>query len=302
MDWVRSHLYVSALGLALGILLVGTLVVYDRSTPATPSGITAWSGTPSTFDSITVPIPRGDSSVVEATSSYGATGTLPYTQNFPVSYSEGTIQNTTAGSSNDLKALLAVLSHPQTRPSTSSDSASGQSIANTWDFIPAGIISTTSRPGTVRSAIQQSLFAYGNEVGSYVEGYDAAHHGQVEVMKDAMSDRLNVGKQQALARIGTDLETVGQGIASLSDIPSAAMAFNTALANSYVDSGKKLVALATTLTDRDPALVATIESYDTAVVTFTKNYVALAGLFSAYGVTFESTDPGSVFTFSHASL
>ena len=57
-------------------------------------------------------------------------------------------------------------------------------------------------------------------------GYDAAHTDQTQILSDANNDRQNAAKQAAVERIGQDLETVGQGIAEITDAPAAAQADN----------------------------------------------------------------------------
>jgi hypothetical protein len=52
----------------------------------------------------------------------------------------------------------------------------------------------------------------------------------------------------------------------------------------------------------DQDMLTAMLAYNTTVETYVKNYVSLATLLSAYGVTFSTYDAGVVFTFTNVSL
>jgi hypothetical protein len=214
--------------------------------------------------------------------------------------SQGTITMSN-GNTYDFNALAAELSNPSLKSSANVATTTGTSAVNAWSYIPTGLISVQNA-SSGRTPAQQALYQYGNEVGSLVMGYDAAHSDQTQVLSNANNDRQNVSKQAAVKQIGQDLEVLGQGIAEITDAPAAAQADNAALAKSYIDVGTKLVAVGAAEPLQDPALVAAIKTYDTAVDSFNGSYIALATLFSLSNVNFSSGDPGSVFSFSPSSL
>jgi hypothetical protein len=203
---------------------------------------------------------------------------------------------------NTLMAEIAAGSHTSESKSTSGGtSATVVSGTNIWNFIPSGMIATTS-PTPSRTPSQQKLYLYGNEIGSYVEGYDAANSNQTQILSDANNDRQNTTKAAGVIRIGMSLQTIGQGIAQTTAVPDSAISVNTALANSYIAIGKALVIVGQSEGLPDSDLVSAIRAYDASVDTFNKKYIALATLFSVNGVTFSKGDPGSVFSFSSNSL
>jgi hypothetical protein len=304
MEWIRSHPHASALAAAGILVVLGGMLVINRSPAPSPSGISAWTGNTAAFGTTTNAAAQAASSQTGpsafAAENYG-TRTLPYTQNTPPVDSQGVIQ-TNGGDSYDFNALMAELSNPSLKAGAAAASTTGPTVVNAWSFIPTGLISIQNVSSSGRTPLQQSLYRYGNEVGSLIEGYDAAHGDQAQVLSGANNDRQNAAKQAAVEKIGEDLETVGQGIAEITDAPDAAQADNAALSKSYIDIGTKLVAVGAAEPLQDSALVSAIESYDSAVNSFNGAYIALANLFSAYGVTFSSGDPGSVFSFSPSAL
>ncbi len=302
MEWLQTHVYASTIAVASLFVILGCLLVVSRTDEPTPSGMSAWNGNTSAIASST-PSSQTQSSSPAALAStspdYGIK-TLPYTTATSASATTDTIQ-LSGTSKYNFNALIAELSNPALKTGSNSKAASEGATTTAWNFIPTGLISI-QHPSTDRTALQQSLYLYGNEVGSLIEGYDARHGNQTQVLTDANNDRQNAAKQAAVVRIGQDLELVGSGIADISDAPSLAQPDNTALSNSYLEIGKKLVAVGNAEPLRDSALVSAIESYDSSVNSFNKVFIALASLFSANGVNFSSNDPGSVFSFKTSAL
>ncbi len=303
MEWIRSHPYTSTLTLSAIIIILGIVLVHNRSTHPALVGVTAWNGNPGVTDSSVTPVSPIVNTHIVSTGPQGpqyATSTLPYTPNTPVSTSEGTIQDTGTDSSFDYDALLRQVSYK--KPTTANGgSTSSPNTIDSWGLIPSGLISASSRQSG-RTALQQSLFDYGNAVGSFIQEYDAQHRNQVQVLSDASKDRQNTTKRVSLEYIGYDMQKIGERINGIDNVPSVVLSPHTTLSKAYIDMGKKLILMADALPERDPDLVKAILTYDSSVDTYTKDYVALALLFQTYGVTFASTDSGSVFTFSQSSL
>lgn len=308
MEWIRSHPYACALGVACIVVVLGTILVVDRAATPASSGVAAWNGNSGELGATTSGAGGAQPGISEAittgssTENYG-TETLPYPSNEPVSDSQGTIETGSASTSYDFNALIAELSQKGLPPGPGGAPASttGTSAVSAWAYIPTGLVSTVNAT-PARTPTEQALYQYGNEVGSLIEGYDAAHRDETQVLSDANNDRQNAAKQAAVEKIGQGLETVGEGMAEISDIPPAATADNAALSANYIDIGKKLIVVGQSEPLQDSTLVSAIETYDTAVNAFGTNYIALANLFSLSGVTFGSSDPGSVFSFSPSAL
>lgn len=300
MDWIRAHPYASAIAGACILLIGGIILIINRTSMPTSSGVSAWIGNPGSSNVPSViPASSGNAQTPTETAENYGTQTLPYT----AAAGATTTAGTAADGNFDYNALLAQLSQSaSSKPSVAASGAIGNS-SNAWSYIPGGLISTSSGAQPAMTPIQKALYIYGNEVGSYVQGYNATEgSNQVQAMKNALNDRQNAAKAQSVTAIGTAMENAGNGIASISDVPTEVLIDNTAFANSWNDSGKKLIALAQALPGRDADLVAAIETYDTSINTYITDYVALADLFKDYNVTFSSSDPGSVFTFSSSGL
>jgi hypothetical protein len=304
MDWIRSHPYASSLGGACVLVIIGAIFVF-KSTPQMASlGLSTWNGNPGTITS-TNTANTGASPVQAVTNpapQQYATTTLPYKTIVPAANSQGTIATQSTSTSFDYDTLLAEISAQTNKPAAQPASASNTTTAgvDAWSFIPSGLIGTTS-PSTGRTPAEQALYAYGNEIGSYVEGYDAENSNQSQVLSDATNDRHNATKAAAVEAIGQDLETIGEGIGETTGVPAVAQGANTALADSYIEIGKDLVIVGQSESLSDSTLATAIENYDSAVGTFNKSYIALATLFLENSVTFSSGDPGSVFSFNSSS-
>ena len=305
MGWLQTHPYSSALAIAAALIIVGTLFIESHTSPVTPSSMSGWGGgdVPVTDGSL-APLPLGNNSSQTNlnTTDYG-TRTLPYTSNDLGATSSGTIPDNYQYNATDFKAFVAkLLRQPLNSSGGNATANAGNDGTSPWDYIPSGLISTATPSGKTHTAVQQALFQYGNDVGGFVQQYDTAHQNQVQVLKNALASRNDSAKQSALLRVGSDLEAIGTEIAQLNKVPASAAANNAALSKSYTDSGKKLILVAQALPGYDGDLVKAIESYDATVDGFVKNYVALAGVFSNYGVTFGPNDPGSVFSFTPNAL
>jgi hypothetical protein len=292
MDWIRLHPYSSALTISATLIIAGVLFVESHTSTVPPASISAWGGgdVPLNDGSLSpVPLSGTKNPSNLNTTDYG-TRTLPYTSSSIGSTSPGTIPDNYQYNASEFKAFVSKLVRQSQTPSTAPDSTTIDST-NPWDFIPSGLISTTTPPVKTQTAVQKALFQYGNDIGALVQQYDTAHQNQVQAFKDAMASRNDSSKQAALKRVGTDLQQIGTEITQLGNIPTTATVSNAALAKSYTESGKKLVALAEAL-----------PGYDGTVDGFVKNYVALSGVFSSYGVMFGPNDPGNVFSFTPNAL
>ncbi len=197
------------------------------------------------------------------------------------------------GASDDFSfdAFVAALT-----PASGGASAGASSdVSSSYSFIPQGLIST-SAPQKKRTALQQALFDYGNDVGSRIQSYEDSHMDSVLILTDQVQNRQNAEKGQKVRDIGTALISLGFGLAQMEDVPQEVTGMHGALAKSYQDVGAKLKKVPDT--GRDEEFIAATNDYNAAADAFAKNYVALATYFSLSGVVFGPTDPGNVFTFT----
>ena len=182
--------------------------------------------------------------------------------------------------------------------------AQDSSVTNSaYAFIPTGLVSIETPKK--RTALQNSLYQYGNDVGSYIQSFEQENPNESQVLWDQAQDRTDAGKAAALTQLAQSLSSLGTTLAQMdgpdqSEVPSQLVSAHDALAKSYQDLGTKLALVPKTQSDAD--FVAAVNAYDVSAQAFTKNYVNMANLFVAYGVTFASGDPGSVFTFTQTAL
>jgi hypothetical protein len=287
MDWARQHL-TTTLSLLAGVLLVGgTILVIERA-PASPGGARAW-GT--SGNSLQDPQAYTPNPVLSTTQpSYGGQSPnfLPLAPAQPLG---GEVDSTT-GSDTDLAALLAQLSSP---PKASADATTSIDTSLVYDFIPSGLIST-STAGQKRTSQQQALYEYGNEIGSYIQSYETRSGNVPQILRDQIEDRSSAQKGQAVKDVGASLIYIGTQMDRMDRVPEGAEGMHAALAASYKEMGTKLQAVPDA--QGDQAFIATIQAYDASADAYAGNFVALADYFALSQVKFSSEDPGSVFTFS----
>lgn len=308
MEYLRIHPYLGALMGAALLLGIGIYVVAGHATPApTPSQPSAW---------------QGNTLALQGGASYGTDATqpspilqqvqsgAPYTYTLPnlppASISTSTpdtgsgLPGTGTGASFDYSAAIALLT--QKNSNASGQSQQTGTDVSAYSFIPGGLISTSTVRGTARSKTQQSLYQYGNDLGSSIQNFEAEHPGMISMLKDALADRNNTSKASSVAQLGNAYISLGDEIAAMDTVPGTASAAHAALAASYRGIGNGLVAISKAEQASDAEFVASIKAYDAAADLLTKQFVATSLLFGSYGVQFATGDPGSIFTFTNASL
>ena len=200
--------------------------------------------------------------------------------------------NTTYTQPTDFVSLLKSLTQQTVLPGEQFDSTGA------YSFIPQGILSVSNTPKK-RNTLQQSLFEYGNAVGSYVKGFEDSHQNMLRILKDANEDRGDETKAAAAAQIGTDYIRLGSELALINEVPASAKTLHTAFSDANKTVGRNLRALANAKTDAE--FLSAIDVYNTSVEAYATHFVALANLFGAAEVQFSNSDPGSVFTFSNTA-
>lgn len=174
-------------------------------------------------------------------------------------------------------------------------------LAEVASFMPSGLLSITGTAAPKRSTTQQALYDYGNEIGGIIASYDAQYaQTQANIMTDYYADRVNAEKAAAVTKLGQALAQVGTDIGDLGDQAPASMSLlNTRIARGYETIGARLAAIPAAR--GDAAFLQAINDYDTSVDDFTRDYISMASTFSLAGVTFSTSDPGSVFTFQQGT-
>lgn len=293
MQWLRAHLYLASLLGALLVIVFGILVIANRSgVDPERAELRAWGGVGSNlFD------PTGVRTALQPQSEpdnlYSEVKSGPPFYYAPSS--ELPIVRTQGEDDFDFDAFIALLSAPT---GSSGEGSAGETGLDIYSFIPQGLIST-STPQKKMTALQRALYDYGNEAGSHIQSHEEENRYAPQVLKDQFEDREDPAKNAALSALAGSLEDLGERLAAMSP-PSEVRAAHQKVAASYRALGAKLALVPDARTDA--AVLDAILAYNAEAETYVQNYVALATLLSAHGVTFSPDDPGSVFTFSAVSL
>lgn len=293
MQWLYAHPYIASLLGALLAIGIGTIVVLNRSdVEPQPSGLRAWGGVGSNlFDPTNVGTRR------EPAAPFGNLYTQvqsgPPFYYAPAARQLPLMQGETEDF--DFDAFIALLSASSGSTQGGSEEAGA---LDAYSFIPQGLIST-SAPRKRLTPAQQAIFDYGNEVGSYIQSFEERYRSAPQVLKDQFEDRKNPEKNAVLLSLARGLEDVGFQLEAIK-APSEIRSAHQKVAASYKELGAKLSAVPDAKSDE--AVLNAILAYNTAVETYVTNFVALATLISAHGVSFSPDDAGSVFTFSAVSL
>ena len=297
--WLHTHPYAATLFGAAILILVGFVIV-ERHTAVAPnsSSTSAWGGglldTLGTQDySTSQQAPQNPADLMRQVQ-----GGAPYTYTPPnlttPSGNPAPLINTNQNF--DFDAFIAELTGQRAQTQTKTNATVDTSSA--YAFIPQGLISTTT-PSKKMTQAQEDLYNYGNDIGSTIQTFEDTHLSMSQILKDQMEDRENPEKIVAVVHIGTDYVSLGKNLEHADPIPAQVAAAHMAVAKSYQDLGAKLSLVAQARTNE--ALLSAITTYNASADAFSKNFVALATIFSASGVTFAPTEGGSVFMFTNTA-
>jgi hypothetical protein len=303
--WIAAHPYLAGAAAIAGLLLIGGVFIFSKSSTAPQrSDAGAWGGAnlqalDTTSYGRAPIIAQAPDSIMEQIQS-----ATPYTYVPPAAPDVGTSNNgedanANVGTAFDFDAFVKSLSGGTKTQSSGPPSGSDGSLSDAYSFLPQGLVSTAA-PEENRSDLQQKLYDYGNETGSYVQSFEDLHFGMAQTLKNQAEDRSDPQKAAAVVSLAKALKNVGQNLMDMDTIPDQALEPHLALAKSYIQIGKNLELIPAATSDED--FLARIQTYDNSVDEFGKNYVALASFFEAYAVKFNQTDPGSVFAFTPIGL
>ncbi|MCR4325723.1 MAG: hypothetical protein NUV59_02855 [Patescibacteria group bacterium] len=298
MDWIRSHPYASGLAAAGLVFVVGVFVV-GASAPVSPaaSRLTVWGGGGSAPSGAAYPAEQSGGQSSRETIMQRVQSGAPYTYIEPSLPASGAAPGSQTGAF-DFDAFVALLSDT-TQPHGQTTGEGGVDISLSYEFVPRGLVAVQSDTSS-RTPQQQALFDYGNEVGSFIQSFEARHSNEAQVLRDQAEDRTDPLKAAALTALADDLSGIGRSLQRMDTVPPAAASAHNALSASYVEIGTKLALVPKAVSDSD--FVDAIQTYNASADKFIENYVYLAQLFASYGVTFSALDSGSVFTFSPIGL
>lgn len=289
MSWLRMHPY-AAVSAGVGLLLIiGALVVESR-TAVRPGSLSVWGGSGAPLLNPTSYTPNAVLTEMQTTG--GNPGVSPIYIPPPQS-TDVDSETPNSDDSFNFDDFLGSLTQPSGGKGTTTSGSADIELA--YSLIPRGLIAT-STPSPTRTETQQKLFNYGNDVASYIQTYEDSNRNAPAALKDQAEDRQNPQKIQAVKLVAAGLRTVGESLLGMEELPSSVAGLHKALAESYIDVGKKLAKIPDA--PGDETFIEAITAYNAAADALASNYVALATLFSVSGVTFSSQDPGSIFMFS----
>lgn len=291
MNWLRAHPIPVILLVASVLVLIGSSIVRER-VMVTPSRIVAWSGTSGSPQNMLTGLNPFENAGKTPPASPGllreVANDTPFSYVFP------------APAKNAPSGPVTPAPPQPAEPKTSrSPIASNAALDYALSFIPHGRIGTIVPQTAARTPEQKALFEYGNAAGESVQSFENTHRNMVQTLKAFFDDRTNPSKAQKVLDLANDFSALAGTLQRMSAIPPEISAAHAALAQSYGSVATGLTHVAEV--PRESDMIEAIKAYDATAGVFIKNYVAIVELFSAYGVKFSATDPGSVFAFSLSS-
>ncbi|MBI5470426.1 hypothetical protein HY968_03895 [Candidatus Kaiserbacteria bacterium] len=286
MPWIQSHPYLATLAGAGFLLTIGAFTVTARlSAPPVENSITAWNGGQGITQTSAPAQYAPPAQNPGVSPGYGA-ATYKYVSPFATSVPPSAANDDVASFNSFLAQLSYSTVANDSRPTPDT------SLEGAYAFIPSGFFST-GQVSVSRTKDQRLLYDFGNDVGNIIQGFEFSHGNQVAILKNFAEDGNDTGKQAAMRQLGADLADVGAQLDGLDSAPAYAASALYALAASYRDIGNKLASIPDGHGDAE--IITRMETYDAAADKFVSNYVALALIFPAYGVSFQQDDPGSIF-------
>lgn len=288
IGWFRDHPY-GASAIVITLILVAVFVVQsNRPVEVNERDIRAWGNIGSGFFN---PTSGGISNIQtsDRENIYSAVQSGPPFFYDP-SANVAPVEETSGAF--DFDAFIASLTQ---QPNSTSVTFQDESQLDPYSFIPTGLISIEEEADN-RTPTQLALYEYGNQAGSHIKSFESALRSAPRVLKDQFEDREDPAKNAALVELADGLTFVGASLERIGNVPPEIEGAHKNLIESYKTMGEHLARIPEAR--REQAFLDAILSYNQTVEAYVQDYVALAVLFSAHGVVFSKSDPGSVFTFS----
>lgn len=286
--WVHRHPYLAAAVAVLALLFVIVSIIAARSGVGANENGNNWVGAGSVFftggQRLTESERLKAQEVVKQQSQETELGYIPI-----ASPLEGT--GVEEGFGNDLTALLAQL----VQPAAGQQGTVNVQASSAFSFIPQGFISVDS-VDRQKTPEAEALHAYGNEVGTYIQGFEAMHSNSAQILKDHAEERGNAEKAAKVGQLGYEFAELGRDLNLIATVPDEVKAAHSALATSYRILGTNLTKVAATKTDEE--FLEAVNAYNPSVEGLSKRFLVLVGIFAANNVTFSSSEPGSIFMFN----
>ena len=305
MQWFESHPYIASTVGAIVLMFIGFIIVITHQPVATaPYSDNTWSSEGSaTLQNQGAGIIR-DTSVTFQQQSQKNKQTIyektvsnpPFDFHLAPPPNDADIAST--GSAFDFDGFMSQISQSSKNKKSTATSSSSVGV-DAYAFVPSALIST-STTDKKRSATQQTLYDYGNTVGSIIDTYEVTHGNATRILQAQFDNRQDPTRAAALVKLGRDLADVGIALEQIEaeEIPSSILAAHEAFAKSYKDIGATMQKIPDQQYARD--FLKALDAYNASVSNNIKRYLAIISIFSSYGVTFAENDSGHVFVFTNA--
>ncbi len=166
-----------------------------------------------------------------------------------------------------------------------------------YSLIPGGVATTTQQ--VTKTPEEQALYVYGNALGAKILGFEEAHPDMPSTLQSQAADPANVSKQAAVVALADDYAALGKDVSML-EAPTSIAPVVHKLSVSYAGMADKLRAVPSAVAEKER--VSSMLAYDTAADEYIRSFLGVVSTFSAYGIKFDKSEPGSVFMLSAPSL
>ncbi len=287
-----KHPVFLTLSVAVIFVLVG-LYFIERQRAVTPNGASA------SWETVGGYIEPTDSISEQPTQAQPLveTDNNPETLVIPVATTSATKKPANAPAKDDgvfdYNAMLAQLQHETTSNASAQADKTFEKLMGAFSFAPA----IAAPAQKVKTPEQQALYIYGNEIGSRIKGFAAVNPNMAQTLTNQINHRTEPSAGVPVRNLGTRYIALGESILAIQNVPPSVESAHHTLGESYLHLGEALSRIPDATEDQ--AFIAAITTYNNKADSYTRAFVGMVTLFSALNVTFEETDPGSVFSFRH---
>lgn len=284
MEHLRTHFFVF-LAITIGCILIIAAIVFTHQPQSSSTQQKGWG---SAVPTPVTPVQYNQQEFNPGQQTHEDDYT-PITLVFATTASQTLQQPDTS-----LDDLLSALSHP-----TNSKPASSTGTTTSFEMIPSTLLATSQAVPTL-SATQKALKTYGNSAGSIISTYEQSHLSTIDTLTNAFKNRTDSSSAQSVEQIGKDLKNVGSLLQDMHPIPTEVDGAHQSLAQSFIEAGDALIKVAHAQTQSDNTYLTAMRTYNTKTLSYIRAVTALALTFSLHNITFDTSEPGSLFMFSSA--
>ncbi|MBP9668783.1 MAG: hypothetical protein KBE09_00650 [Candidatus Pacebacteria bacterium] len=310
MEWLRRH---STLFYALGvglIILTGAVFISDKfATQADPSANVSWGTNEDRFlPDAGIISPRTGGGVAPAFDEENFFSHLANTRDKGASYvslqdlgdplkdKAPTVSGDGSMAFAD-ESLIALLGSIESGGliRVTEEGSKELGLADIYSLIPSNNSTPTTTKGR-RSGLQLDLFDYGNATGVHILGQmETWGTRQNSILKRFIEDPTDGFKIREVEDLADSFVQLGKDIEETEPVPEPIKSAHAKVAAGYKAIGEHTRAVSQARSEAE--LINAMLASNAASDQFVKDYTSLADIFTAYNVSFSSTDSGRVFVF-----